>query len=338
MSNENAQQMSPPSQPAAIVPVNEDELFEALEKRNKLLERILSYAIAATHSSQWTNLGDRPWPTGPACEAMARRCGVSWDEVQSEKTNSEDERGKFYTWTYRARFHVGRDEITAEGHCSSRDQFLGTGTGLGEDATRPLYEVDEGNIRQASYTNMVVNGVTRLLGVRNLSWERLEKLLGVKREELAKADFKSGARGGGQGQPSDDVILKFGRGKDKKLSEVGDDDVRWYVGCWEKDLADPTKSKYHANSRRSIEIAQGILARRANEKAGTAAAPPGEAKPSLWQRIRALDKTIPEDVLKELTKKATGKASAFALVEEDVAKVAKAIEEAKKSTGEDVKF
>ncbi len=313
-----------------------DDPMAVLEARNRMMERLLNYAIAATHAGQWQMLGDKPWPTGPACEAMARRCAVSWDKPEAEKRDISDEAGPAYSWTYRSRFFLpgGLDSIWAEGHCSSRDQFLGTGA---TNNPRALPDVEEGNIRQAAMTNMVVNGVTRLLGVRNITQERLDALLGPGASEgMGKVQYRAGAKGGGQGQGSQDVDLKFGKGKGKKLSEVGDDDVRWYIGCWEKDLADPEKAKYHANSKRSIEIAQQLLASRANEKAGTTAPSAGAAPASPWQRIRALDPTISEPSLKEIVKVVTKKANASQLVEADIDLVRQAL--AERAAGTDIPF
>src|SRR5690349_20516017 len=88
------QHQQPPPRPTSLA-IPEDEMLEALDKRNRLLEKILSYAISVTHKEQWTNLGGKPWPTGPACEAMARRCTVSWGNIESEKRSGEDEKGKY---------------------------------------------------------------------------------------------------------------------------------------------------------------------------------------------------------------------------------------------------
>jgi hypothetical protein len=315
MANDTAIQMTAPSGGQTIVPVSsEDEMLEALEKRNRLLERILGYAISVTHKEQWTNLGGKPWPTGPACEAMARRCAVSWGDVESEKSTGDDERGKFYSWTYRARFRIGRDEITAEGHCSSRDQFLGTGTGEGDDRTRELYEVDEGNIRQAAYTNMIVNGVTRILGVRNLSWERLEGLLGAKRDEFASAEFRQGSRGGGKGASTSDKPIPYGRSKGRKLSDAPDDDLAWLLRSMQESVADPEKAKWKAGNEAWVKAIEAEQARRANAKAGGNRVSP-------WDRIRSLDVTIPEDDLKALVKRVTGKTNAKELDDADIEKV-----------------
>ncbi len=307
-----------------------------IERRNQMLERLLDYAIKATHAGQWTDQQGKPFPTAAAAEVMARRCAVRIKDVKKQKIESQDDQGPFYMYLVEATASLPGewDSLEAMGTCSSRDQFIGT-----NGAKRQLSEIDEGNILKAAYSNLVVNAVTRLLGVRNLTWEALGKL-GISQADAAKVEYDQGAKGGGRGKSSDDVDLKFGRGKDKKLSEVGDDDVRWYVGCWEKDLADPAKSKYHASSKRNIEIAQKLLAARANEKAGHAA-PAGDA-PSIWQRIGALDgaKGVGLDDLKAVVKKATGKANASELVEADIAKVAAGLAEFKKSTGttQDIPF
>jgi hypothetical protein len=316
----------------------EREFFAELDRRDKLFGRILNYAIAATHPTQWTDLGGKPWPTGPAAEAMARRCRVSWVEVESEREDYSDALGDYYSYTYRARFILGEhDEITAEGHCSSRDAFLGTGTEQGEDATRQPWEVEPGVIKQAAYTNMVVNGVTRLLGVRNLSWERLSALLGVKREDFAKAKFEAGARGGGRGKTESEKPIPFGRAKGKNISDpsVSDEDLGWLLGKMKEPASDP---KYQASNDAWVKRIEAELARRANAKAGVSpSGNGGGAAPSIWQRIQALPeaKGVAKEDLTEVVKEATGKEKAGALDEADVAKVQAALKAWREKTGKD---
>jgi hypothetical protein len=105
-----------------------------------------------------------------------------------------------------------------------------------------------------------------------------------------------------------DVALKFGRGKDKMLSALPDDDVRWYVGVWEKDLGDPEKAKFHAKSRENIAAAHAILTSRAK---------PDGSPASKWDRVKALAPQLTDETLRTIVKDATGKASAGALDEAD---------------------
>lgn len=324
---------------------SDDEFLASLDRRNRLMDRILGYAITSTFPSQWMDIGGKPYPTGPACEAMARRCAVSITDVESEREEREDEMGSFYLWTYRGRFSLpgGRDVIHAEGHCSSRDQFLGSPPPkVGEKAIREEWEVEEGNIRQAAYTNMTNNGITRLLGVRNLSWERLCALLGVEREKFGSVHFDQGGRGGGRGKSSDDVEIKWGTAKGKKLSELSDDDVKFYLGAWKRDLEDASKEKYHSSCKRNIEVAEKLLAGRANKASGVSSDTQNGQTISVWKRVLALDeaKGVGEADLKSVVKDSTKKQNAAELVEADLSTIKAALADWKKKVGhgEDIKF
>jgi hypothetical protein len=113
-----------------------------------------------------------------------------------------------------------------------------------------------------------------------------------------------------------DVAIKFGRGKDKNLSALPDDDVRWYIGVWEKDLGDPEKAKYQAKSRENIATAQAILASRVSSDGSPA---------SKWERVKEMAPKLTDETLRKIVKDATGKASAGALDHADFAAIATAI-------------
>lgn len=300
-----------------------DDPMAVLEARNRMMERLLNYAIAATHPGQWQMLGDKPWPTGPACEAMARRCAVSWDKPEADKNDISDENGPAYMWTYRARFYLpgGMDSIWAEGHCSSRDQFLGTGV---DYDTRGMPEVEEGHIRQAAQTNMIVNGVTRLLGVRNLSRERLDALLGKgSAEKMGKVSYDAGAKGGGRGKLEGEKPIPFGRSKGKALAEAPDDDLAWLLSKMKEPATDP---KYQPSNDRWVKAIEAEQARRANAKAGVGANG-GSAQPTIYERIKALPeaKGLLEPDLQGVIKEATKKTSSGSLVEADIETVRQAL-------------
>jgi hypothetical protein len=305
-----------------------------IERRNQMLERLLDYAIKATHAGQWTDQQGKPFPTAAAAEVMARRCAVRISNVRKQKMESQDDLGPFYMYLVEATASLPGewDSLEAMGTCSSRDQFIGT-----NGTKHQLSDIDEGNILKAAYSNLIVNAVTRLLGVRNLTWEALGKL-GISQDGAAKVEYQHGSQGGGQSRSSSDVDLKFGKCKGQKLSEVSDSDVRFYVGVWEKDLADPEKSKFHGSCKRNLEIAQALFAARANAASGTTAAPAAAGGAALWQRIRALDKEIPDGELRELVKTTTKKANAKDLVEADVALMAEALKKRAADRNEDIPF
>lgn len=313
----------------ALARATPEQLETAIDRRNTLMDKIRDAALKATWSEQWTNMDGKPWPTAAAAETIARRCAVKVHGTRWERVERHDDAGAFFFYVYTGTVELpgGLDSAEVVGTCSSRDQFIGTEAAGG----RELSEINEDDVMKAAYSNMVVNGVMRLLGLRGLTWERLTTITvgSIVADKAAQITHRSGAKGGGASQSSTDVELKFGRGKGKKLSEVSDEDVRWYMAAWQKDLADPAKEKYHRFCKRDLEIAEALLASRANAAAGTApsAGAAGEAKPSPWQRIRALDRQIPDADLKALVKDATKKTNAAQLTDEDVALVAKAIEQ-----------
>jgi hypothetical protein len=301
-----------------------DEALAVLERRAAFIDRLIPYAIGATDPSQWTMIGDTPWPGGPAAEAMARRCGVSWDEPTASRTPLEDDGGPpGYRWTYRARFYLpGRiDSVWAEGHCDSRDPFLGTGP-RGE--VRSLPEVVEGSIMQSAMTNLKVNGICTLLGVRRMSKARLDAIFEAKggTAGMGRAEFQAGARGGGTGSSQADPVIRFGNAKGKRVSELSDPDLSWYQRAFTENVADPDKAKYRAANVTVLAALDAELARR---KAGAQQPPPaaaGAKPPGLYAQVVALfpEGTAPEHIVATIFA-ATGKKRGTPLVAEDLAAV-----------------
>ena len=75
------------------------------------------------------------------------------------------------------------------GTCSQRDAFFAKAKGEWLDSI----EVDETNIMKASYSNFVVNGITHLLGLRNLTWEQVVNA-GIDKSKVLKVDYQSGSK------------------------------------------------------------------------------------------------------------------------------------------------
>lgn len=289
--------------------VRQTDELSRLEKRAQLMPRLLELAIKSTHPGQWVNIGDKAWPTGAAAEVMARTCGVKVMDLKRKKRECSDEKGEYYLYECEATFSLASefDSIEAFGTCSSRDQFLGTGEPDSEK--RKIWEVDEGNISKSAYTNMLINGITRLLGVRNMSWERLGKA-GIGKDGVASVEFDTGSKGGGRKAAGSDLVLKFGSGKDKTIGEQTDGDLAWYIGIFEKDLVsdEPKKVQHRKNTEKQLAAAKAEQAARANAKAGTAAKPT-TTEPTFWERLKDYAKAsgVAEDRLKELTKHALKK-------------------------------
>jgi len=91
--------------------------------------------------------------------------------------------------------------MEAIGSCSSRDKFFAyvseirdrNGNVIREASWKPLSEIDETNVMKAAYTNLLVNGITRLLGIRNLTWDDLKEF-GIDKDKVAKVEYRSSKR------------------------------------------------------------------------------------------------------------------------------------------------
>jgi len=179
-----------------------DDIIASADKRQAQMERIVTLSIKRTNVNDWVDQNGKPYLTCSGAEKIARLFGVSWKVLKSEKVISADEKGQFYYFEFTGEFTLGRDRVETIGTCSSKDQFFAKHkvknqeTGEMESTLKPLSEVDETNIRKAAYSNMVSNGITRLLGIRNLTWDQV-KAGGIDASKTAKVTYASGGAGGG---------------------------------------------------------------------------------------------------------------------------------------------
>jgi len=183
-----------------------EEVMARIEKWNQVLDQVTGFALRQTKPRHWCALGEKgktkPWLTGPGAENMVKRCGLRIEYCDPPYTieTGQDSDGPFVNYTCRLKVSLGRwASIVAEGHCTSRDSFFSRGGRLSNA------RVDKGNLQQSAYTNALVNGVCRLLGIRNLSWDELREITGggVQEDRCDAAEFNRGKRGGvsrGSGQ------------------------------------------------------------------------------------------------------------------------------------------
>ena len=154
------------------IPLVPKDALDIIEIRNKAFEKVLSVAISATGAADWVDMQGKPYLQGSGAEKVARRFGIRWFDAEIQREDLEDESGKYYIYTVMGKSSFGdREIIEAIGTCSSRDKFFGREGGK----LKKIQDVDLPNIKKKAYTNFIVNAVTRLLGLRNLTWEELEK-------------------------------------------------------------------------------------------------------------------------------------------------------------------
>lgn len=163
------------------------DALEIIQSRNILFDKIMQVAIRATSPGDWINQNGKPYLQGSGAEKVARRFGVKIFDTIIEREEIEDEKGKYYLYTVIGKAALSdRDVIDAIGTCSSRDAFFSHGNKLS------MADVDIGNVKKAAYTNFMGNAITRLLGIRNLTWDELSKH-GIGQNGKATIKYDGGA-------------------------------------------------------------------------------------------------------------------------------------------------
>lgn len=164
-------------------------IIATAEKQVEVLKKVLGIAVKRTNPTDWLDQNGKPYLTSSGAEKLMPLFGVSLNSTAYEKKYFEDDKGQYYIYHYKGTFFWKGGSIEAIGACSSRDKFFAWNS---YDKTyKTLGEVDDINIMKAAYSNMMVNGITRLLGIRNLTWEVLDGL-GVKKDHAAKVEYKNG--------------------------------------------------------------------------------------------------------------------------------------------------
>ena len=170
--------------------ISDDRLLEVAvqaEKRIETVNKIKKLALKVTNAHDWLNQQGRPYLAVSGAEKVARLFGISW---RIDEPVYESEEGGHYSYTYKGYFSLSGTTIEAIGSRSTKDKFFTKyGYENGSKTALPISEIDKGDIKKAAYTNCIGNGITRLLGIRNLTWEDLAEA-GIKGENLSKVEYK----------------------------------------------------------------------------------------------------------------------------------------------------
>ena len=163
------------------------ELAEKSEKRIEAVKKIIRAALRITNHRDWVIIAGEPYLTASGAEKVARLFGISWYDMNIQEEEREDEKGKYYMYTCKAKFKLGEVEIEAVGTCSTRNKFFY----LAKGRVKELHEIDIPSVKKTAMTNCILNGVKRLLGLRNLTLEDL-KSAGISIDKITRVTFKEG--------------------------------------------------------------------------------------------------------------------------------------------------
>lgn len=164
-----------------------EDLISVAQKRLGTVPQLVELSLKVTNYRDWTLQDGSPYLGHSGAEKVARLFGVKISNVAVTKELTEDTEGKFYIYivTGKCALPGDMDSIEAIGTCSQRDSFFSKSGGKRKDSN----QIDETNIMKAAYSNFVVNGITHLLGLRNLTIEQLEEA-GVDLSKVLQVGFK----------------------------------------------------------------------------------------------------------------------------------------------------
>jgi len=158
------------------------------EKRIEAFNKLKGLALRLTNAQDWVDQGGRPYMQSSAAEKIGSFFGVSWHI--DEPTIEKEESGHF-TYTYQGVFTWRGNSITAIGTRSSKDGFFKKyGYKDNQREELPPSEIDKGDVKKSAYTNCIGNGVTRSLGIRNLTWVDIEQEAGITKDAVMSVDYK----------------------------------------------------------------------------------------------------------------------------------------------------
>jgi hypothetical protein len=166
---------------------------EMAERRIDAVIKIKQMALKVTNASDWTDQGGKPYLQVSGSEKVANLFNISW---RLDEPTVDTEPDGHFTYTMRGIFSIPGRSISAEGSRSSKDPFFKKYDWVKENGKpdkkveRPITAIDRRDVRMSALTNLLGNGITRLLGIRNLSYDDLLAFAGIKKEDISKVDYK----------------------------------------------------------------------------------------------------------------------------------------------------
>ena len=170
-----------------------EDIISLAQRRVDVVDKLIGLSLKRTSFRDWMNVEGQPYLGHSGAEKVARLFGIKLRNIKTEKEWSEDSKGRFYIYRTigTAELPGGYDSIEALGTCSQRDKFFAWANSKWRDTV----DIDETNIMKSSYSNFVVNAITHLLGLRNLTWDDL-KGAGIETDKVQKIEYQEGAKKG----------------------------------------------------------------------------------------------------------------------------------------------
>lgn len=175
------------------------------EERIDAMKMIKNTAIKLTNGGDWVDQNGKPYLMVSGAEKIAAAFGISWDFLTPEPTCETDDDGH-YTYTYHGRFTMAGRALSIDGSRSSRDGFFKEYAYPNNVKTeKPLHErTNRRDVKMSALTNLIGNGITRMIGIRNMTYADLEQFANIKKADIGKVEYKN-KRQENQNQKANDL-------------------------------------------------------------------------------------------------------------------------------------
>ena len=162
----------PQPQPPAVQVVGDDidAVLYAADRVDRYVaaqQKIVSAIMKITNSSDWVDENGKPYLQSSGGEKVARMFGISWSFPGKMEREVLD--GGHVVFRVKGIFTMGNRSIENEGSRSSKDPFFSRKN----KADKRIEDIDMADVQKAAFTNCVGGGITKLLGIRNLTWEQI---------------------------------------------------------------------------------------------------------------------------------------------------------------------
>lgn len=195
------------------------QIVAQAEAQVDIRKKVIQTVIKATNEQDWVDQGGKPYLQASGAEKIAPFFNAGVKDIVFKYEEGKDADGEFYRFIYNGTAYIkNRGQIVHEmpeviGTCSSRDKFFGRKDGK----LKSITEVDKSNIQKKARTNLYVNGISRILGLRNLKWDDLYAA-GLKRNASAKVSY---GKDGDESQETKDIKDKLAEAFSKLLNLRG---------------------------------------------------------------------------------------------------------------------
>lgn len=171
------------------------EIIRSLEAQSEVLKRQRQVILKQTNPLDWQAYpGGRYRINDGGLSKLKGPAGLIIEDIQAWEERGEDDNGPYIDfyyggWGRLARLGEFSPRLYALGSRSTRDTFFRKA----KDRIKSLKEIDMADVRKAALTNLKVNLLSELLGIKNVTVDDL-KAAGLDVSKITGIEFKEGGQ------------------------------------------------------------------------------------------------------------------------------------------------